>query len=223
MYNRETILGGLPFAISKGWASLCAAMPKRLKRLLGQGDLHFITFCCYQRRPLLATARVRTLAAKILGEVRRRFPFPLIGFVFMPEHVHLLIGESPSAMPPKIIQVFKQRLARRLRGRKRASEGQLSLGFVQDPALLGRFWQRRYYDFNVYSRAKVLEKLHYMHSNPVRERLVKHPGDWPWSSWCFYYRGHGLLAMDSWTAPAALPAEDSKERPTLCEKQNRKG
>ena len=63
---------------------------------------------------------------------------------------------------------------------------------------LRRFWQRRYYDFNVYSRAKAKEKLHYMHANPVKEKLVQHPGDWPWSSWCYCYRGKGVLKIDVW-------------------------
>jgi len=173
-------------------------MPKRLKRLVGQGDLHFITFCCYQRRPLLATVRARNMAVKILDEVRGRYRFALVGYVLMPDHVHLLISESGSLRPAKIIQVFKQRLSRRMRGRKPAKKGQLILRFSETDAGLRRFWQRRYYDFNVYSGPKVQEKLHYMHANPLKEKLVQHPGDWPWSSWCFYYRGQGLLKMDPW-------------------------
>ena len=162
-----------------------------------RGDLHFITFCCYQRTPLLGSARVRNLAVKILQEVRARYGFALVGFVFMPEHVHLLLSESGSAAPARIIQVFKQRLSLRMRGGKRTRKAQLALRFPGD-GLPRRFWQRRYYDFNVYARAKAQEKLHYMHDNPVREKLVQHPGDWPWSSWCFYYRGAGLLQMDPW-------------------------
>ena len=177
---------------------LFAFMPKRLKRLTGRGDLHFITFCCYQRRPLLGTVRARNLAVKILGEVRGRYGFALVGYVIMPEHVHLLLSESGSSSPAKIIQVFKQRLSRRMRGRKRARKSQLGLPFPEVDGGLRRFWQRRYYDFNVYSRAKVQEKLHYMHANPVKEKLVQHPGDWPWSSWCYYYREEGLLKINPW-------------------------
>jgi REP-associated tyrosine transposase len=70
-------------------------MPKRLRRLVGQGDLHFITFCCYQRRALLVSARVRNLAVTILEELRARCGFALIGYVLMPDHLHLLISESP--------------------------------------------------------------------------------------------------------------------------------
>jgi putative transposase len=196
-------------------------MPKNLKRITGRGDLHFITFCCYQRRPLLASPRARNLVVQILKEVRARYHFALVGYVVMPEHIHLLMSESPCAAPSTILQVFKQRLSRRLRRKRRAPAGQLTLQFPMQQAMPRRFWQRRYYGFNVYSAAKVIEKLHYMHANPVKERFVKHPGDWPWSSWCSCYRGEGLLEIDPWTQPArASELNPSEERPTLC--KNRK-
>jgi hypothetical protein len=72
----------------------------------------------------------------------------------------------------------------------------------------------------------MLEKLHYMHEHPVKEKLVRHPGDWPWSTWCFYYGREALLKMDPWSAPslgASIKTKQREERPTLCEKQKRKG
>ncbi|MGB8493853.1 MAG: hypothetical protein WCE53_05580 [Candidatus Acidiferrum sp.] len=53
-------------------------MPKNLRRVTGRGDLHFITFCCYQRRALLGTIRARNLAVQILGEVRARYRIALV-------------------------------------------------------------------------------------------------------------------------------------------------
>ena len=59
-----------------------------------------------------------------------------------------------------------------------------------------RVWQRRFYDFNVWNESKRLEKLQYMHGNPVKRRLVENPVDW-WSSWRFYHLGDSsVLAMD---------------------------
>ena len=173
-------------------------MPKGLKRITGFGHLHFITFCCYQRRALLGSVRARNVVVQILREVRARYGFALIGYVIMPEHIHLLISESGPGTPAKVIQVFKQRVSRRMRGRRRARKGQMALAFPGDNRRLRRFWQRRYFDLNIYSRAKVPEKLHYMHGNPVKAKLVQHPGDWPWSSWCYWYRREGLLKMDPW-------------------------
>jgi len=172
-------------------------MPKNLRRVTGRGDLHFITFCCYQRRALLGTVQARNLAVQILDEVRARYGFALVGYVIMPEHVHLLIGESRAVSPAKVVQVFKQRLSRRMRGKESEEESQSPPRFNEEKAELRRFWQRRYYDFNVYTRAKLEEKLEYMHANPVKEKLVKHPRDWPWSSWSFYEMGEGLMKMDA--------------------------
>jgi putative transposase len=173
-------------------------MPKGLKRHYGQGDLHFITFCCFHRRPHLGTVRARNLFLKVLKEVRRTFQFQLVGYVLMPEHVHLLISEPHKANVSRVLQVLKQRVSRAMRGRKRrASSSQLSLKFGDAMTEDRRFWQRRFYDFNVWSAAKRKEKLHYMHANPVMERLVKHPRDWPWSSFSFYaYERQGLIGID---------------------------
>jgi putative transposase len=173
-------------------------MPQGLKRIVGRGDLHFITFCCYQRRRFLATARARNIALQVLREVRSRYDFALVGYVFMPDHVHLLVSEPPAVPTATVMQVFKQRVSRRMRGRKRRAPAQLWLRFDDSEDAQRRFWQRRYFDFNVYSTKKVIEKLHYMHANPVKEKLVTHPGDWPWSSWCHYYGRHALLVMDAW-------------------------
>jgi len=54
---------------------------------------------------------------------------------------------------------------------------------------LRAFWQRRYYDFNVFSERKHVEKLRYMHRNPVQRVLVKSPELWAWSSFRAYWLG----------------------------------
>jgi putative transposase len=51
------------------------------------------------------------------------------------------------------------------------------------------FWQSRFYDFNVWSKKKRIEKLNYMHMNPVKRGLVTDPKLWPWSSYRFYQYG----------------------------------
>jgi putative transposase len=85
-------------------------MPRNLKRHYGKGDLHFITFSCYERRPLLGTVRARNLFVKVLGEVRDKYGFLLVGYVLMPEHVHLLVSEQKKGTPSKVVQVLKQRV-----------------------------------------------------------------------------------------------------------------
>jgi putative transposase len=173
-------------------------MPKGLKRYYGRGDLHFLTFSCYRRLPLLGTVRARNVFVEALGKIRERYRFLLVGYVVMPEHVHLLISEPSGATPSIVLKVLKQRVSRDLRKRKRRGRaGQLQLSFITGGEGPPRFWQPRFYDFNVYSAKKKREKLEYMHANPVTRRLVQYPKDWPWSSFSFYTKGAtGLVAID---------------------------
>jgi putative transposase len=176
-----------------------SAMRNPLRRHYGQGDLHFVTFSCYRRRPYLGTARARNRFVKILGEVRRRFRFQLLGYVVMPEHVHLLMSEPKKGNASTVLQVLKQRVSRALRrSEKSDATNQMALPFGEDFAQAKHFWQRRFYDFNVWSEKKLKEKLEYMHANPSQRKLVRHPRDWPWSSWSYYARKKaGLIAIDS--------------------------
>jgi len=81
--------------------------------------------------------------------------------------------------------------------RSAAPKEQLSLSFPKFIAEARQFWQARFYDFNVYSRKKMKEKLEYMHANPLVRGLVNHPKDWPWSSWSYYAKGEaGLVEID---------------------------
>ena len=124
--------------------------------------------------------------------------FLLIGYVVMPEHVHLLISEPKSETPSAALQKLKLRVARRLRKRKkRVSAGQLERPVAETAEPLRAFWQARFHDFNVYSEWKRLEKLKYMQASPVKRGLVSHPKDWPWSSWGFYFGEEpGLARID---------------------------
>jgi putative transposase len=103
----------------------------------------------------------------------------------MPEHVHLLLGEPNVSSLSVVLQVLKQQRSARLK-----------------PRVALQFWQRRYYDFNVWSNAKRIEKLRYMHRNPVHRGLVATPQDWPWSSFRHYATGEeGTVEIESdWTA-----------------------
>jgi len=169
------------------------ALRNPLVRRYGCGNLHFITFSRYRRRALLGRPKARDVFLRVLRHVRDRFDFALIGYVLMPEHVHLLIGEPHTGNPSKVIQVLKQRVSRAVRGRKRrrTAAGQLRLWEEPGAAQPARFWQRRFYDFNVWSERKKNEKLSYMHFNPVKRELVSHPKDWRWSSYGYYWHGEG--------------------------------
>jgi putative transposase len=144
-------------------------MPSTLKRYQQNGDYHFITFSCHDRRPLLITPSSRDIVEEELERVRKRYDWKIAGYVVMPEHIHLLADE-PTLCPLSLaIQSLKKRISTRLLSKD-----------------LPRFWLPRYYDFNVITRPKYLEKLRYIHRNPVTGNLVEAPEEYLWSSYNFY-------------------------------------
>jgi len=160
-------------------------MGPKPKRYQHQGCLHFITFSCYRRMQLLDSAEARKVFERELERVRRWYGFCVIGYVVMPEHVHLLISEPERSELSVVIQMLMQITSRKLKR----------------PALC-RFWQIRYYDFPVWSEKKRIEKLRYIHRNPVKRELVARPEGWRWSSFVHYATGaEGVVEIESpWTA-----------------------
>ncbi len=174
-------------------------MRNPLRRYYGLGDLHFVTFSCYRRRPLLGTPRSRDCFVRVLAKVRSGHEFLLFGYVVMPEHIHLLLSEPKKGTLSTALQVLKQNTSRALlEKRRKAFEKPQSLGSQQPYTFARVFWQRRFYDFNVWNTKKVKEKLEYVHANPVVRGLVEHPKDWPWSNWSYYTKGEeGMIRIDS--------------------------
>ena len=163
-------------------------MPSGLHRTYGAHHLHFITCSCYRRLPFLGAARARDRFLSILEQTRQRYRFVVVGYVVMPEHIHLLVTEPEIGTPSTVMQVLKQRSARALLPKKRrVDQGQRKL--FQGAASRRAFWQARFYDFNVWTTRKRVEKLRYMHRNPVKRGLAESPEQWRWSSYRFYFLG----------------------------------
>jgi len=141
------------------------AMGPKPKRYQRQCCLHFITFSCFRRMPLLNSVIARGIFEQELERVRRWYGCYVTAYVVMPEHVHLLISEPERSTLSVVIQMLKQITSHKLK--LAGSAG---------------FWQARYYDFPVWSERKRVEKLKYIHRNPVKRELVARPEDWRWSS-----------------------------------------
>ena len=141
-------------------------MPPRLERRQQTGHLHFITFSCHNRSPYLASPEAKQVFLQILESTRKRYDFNILGYVVMPEHIHLLISEPPLKPLSVALAVIKR---------------SVSSHFPETP-----FWLPRYYDFNIFSNQKRIEKLRYIHRNPVHRGLAERPEDYPWSSFRTY-------------------------------------
>jgi putative transposase len=158
-------------------------MPAGLKRYHTFGHDHFVTFSCNQRLPYLNNDHARTVFLETFERLRARHGFHVFGYVLMPEHVHLLLSEPPKTTLSGIFRALKTETSKQLKGQR------------------PRFWQLNYYDFNVFTQPKFVEKLRYIHRNPVKRGLVENPEDWPWSSYRHWLSGEaGQVEIEShWT------------------------
>ena len=163
-------------------------MTQDLERRYGLGHHHFVTFSCYRRQPFFGEAETRNLFETSLEAVRRKYRFTIDSYIVMPEHVHLLVSEPPDVTLSVALQALKISVSRR--------------------SLPRPFWQRRFYDFNVFTDKKRLEKRRYIHRNPVLRGLVKHPRDWAWSSYRHWATGQeGTVEIESpWTFASRMAA-----------------
>jgi putative transposase len=133
---------------------------------------------------LLTTDESRRIFESALERVRRGFMLQVYGYVIMPEHVHLLLSEPEKDTLADALKSLKQGVSRRL------------IGDAE------HFWQKRYYDFNIRNYPQFVEKLRYIHRNPVKAGLCECPEDWEWSSFRHYATGcEGRVEIESeWTA-----------------------
>jgi putative transposase len=144
-------------------------MPWTLERFYKTGGLHFLTWSCRGRLPLLGTGERRGLLLKVIEQMRNRYRFGVVGYVVMPEHVHLLISEPLIGDISSVVCAVKLGFIRRVMTE--------TLHFWQNRPEVGHpdslmnrhMWLKRFYDFNVWSQRKETEKLHYMHQNPSPE------------------------------------------------------
>ncbi len=152
-----------------------------------------VTFSCYQRRPLLDSEVRRDLGLDILERVRRRYRLGgvLLAYVVMPEHVHLLLSEPQRGTLSTVIQALKLGFFRSLcgSGDNLNPESRRSGETRGTRSVPRRFWEHRFYDFNVRTERKRVEKLRYIHRNPVKRGLVESPELWRWSSFHCYMSG----------------------------------
>jgi putative transposase len=120
-------------------------MPSSLNRYQAEGHYHFLTFSCYRRLPYLNNDRARIVFEETLEKLRQRHQFLVLGYVLMPEHVHLLLTEPKLHPIATTLSVLKGETSKLLKGER------------------GQFWQVRYY------------RLQRLHQHEARGEAAIHP------------------------------------------------
>ncbi len=159
--------------------------------------MHFLTISCYRRLQFFRHDRVKQVLINGMLRAKAKLGIRWIGYVIMPEHVHLLVfptpcGSDQSIPISKVLQYLKQYVGRHGKDAMRSvwrdarTLGSPPLDAWARSSGEKPFWKTRGYDFNVTAETTLRTKLDYIHKNPVTRELVDRAEDWRWSSYRFY-------------------------------------
>jgi putative transposase len=169
---------------------------KTLQRFNIEGDAHFLTFSCFKRQPFLKSDRSLNWLGDSVTRACLLHEYHLWGYVFMPEHVHLLVKPIPTDYDvSRFLLSIKESVTRKAIGYRNTSGKpehvwEPFLDIHDSGKVHFRFWQRGAgYDRNLWNAEEIREKLNYMHNNPVKRELCQTPLDWQWSSARYYETG----------------------------------
>lgn len=155
---------------------------------------HFVTVSCYRRRRLLDHDQAKRILLGVLNRQLSIQKATCVGFVVMPDHVHVIVWFPQTGQFSRFMQGWKRRSSYEIHRWYQASPAQ----YLQSTNSGDPFWQPKYYSFEIYSEAKLIEKLTYMHLNPVRAGLVEQAVDWTWSSARWYELGKSVGVPIGW-------------------------
>lgn len=164
---------------------------KRVKHYHEPGDCHELTFSCYQRKPLLANDDWRRRLSSHIDRACEEAAFDLTAFVYMPEHVHLLVyPTSPQPDIGRFLARLKQPFSKEVKQLLVAEDSPLMERLIvreRPGKFCFRYWQEGPgFDRNIYSPEAIEASIDYIHNNAVKRGVCQRAIDWPWSSARYY-------------------------------------
>ncbi len=154
------------------------------------GRARFVTFGTRHQIPLLSNDSSRQAVVDSIAEARACAQFSLLGWVIMPDHVHLVIVPPSETELGGVIGVIKRESTRRIHVQIGRHGGYLIDRLTTKQGHEHRFslWYKRCFDKSCRNVEEVRKAIEYCHNNPVRAGLIKSAEQWEWSS-CRWYAG----------------------------------
>lgn len=112
----------------------------------------------------------------------------------MTDHIHLIWQMQPSTNPQDVQRDFLKYTAQRIKHDIQKNHPELLKHFETDANdRYYQFWKRRALSIELRTYKVYLQKLNYIHLNPVKAGFCKLPEDYKYSSALFYE-----TAVDNW-------------------------
>lgn len=145
----------------------------------------YITAVAKDRLPVFQTDGIKMVTCEAIDEARKSGGILIFAYVIMPDHIHLLAGcldKKPSDVLRYIKGIVAHRVIEHLKEKNYLSS--LDKLHHEDWKRNHRYslWQHESNTFQVFSESMFMQKVNYIHLNPVRAGLVERAVDYRWSS-----------------------------------------
>ena len=153
----------------------------------------FITAVTKDRLPVFRTDWMKEFLCSALDEARKSAGILLFAYVIMWDHMHLLTSRNSTTA--NVLRVLKGITARRIIDHLKEKEHSRSLAKLQHQERERNYkyslWQTERNVLPVFSEGMFMEKVHYIHQNPVKAGLTERAEEYRWSS-ARVWRGRSL-------------------------------
>lgn len=159
----------------------------KTKRFDIENYCHFVTTKTHHNVKIFNKEENTELFLRVLFEVRQKLNFSLIGFVIMPDHLHLMVVPDRRNTISDVMRHLKGRFARLYNKSRRINSADYGKKVIVDRTgnlspSRANIWQESFYDHVIRNEQELLEKLNYIHNNPVTAKMVAKPEDYKFSS-----------------------------------------
>jgi REP element-mobilizing transposase RayT len=159
-------------------------------RISKDSPAHYLTSVAKDRLPTFQTASIKEVVCAALDEARRSAGFLIFAYVVMTDHLHTIVGSE--LQPSKVLQFINGITSHRVIQYLKDKGYERSLGKLRH-ADRGRGWKHSLWDHHPNAKRlpteKIfLQKVRYVHQNPVRAGLVERAEDYRWSSARYWSR-----------------------------------
>jgi len=143
-------------------------MPRKPRYYLPDVPVHIVQRG-HSREPIFFEAQDYATYAYWLGEGAQKYDVAIHAFVFMTNHIHLLVTPEDGIQISRLMQFIGRRYVPYLNHKYGRS---------------GSAWEGRYKASLVQDEAYLFTVMRYIELNPVRAAMVVRPGQYRWSSFC---------------------------------------
>ncbi len=199
---------------------------KTLPKINQPGHIHFATTKTFEKNPFFLDCNCCDILLENIDSYRNELDYKIFGYVIMPDHLHILIWfdikeeqDEPASTHIGVGSSQNESTASRVGSGSSRTEsinyknitsknaplniskimhrikGKTATDIIKE-LNINFTWQKGFYDFNIYTYKKFLEKLKYMHNNPYKDKRIPNPDAYPYSSMIFLETGKGVFKID---------------------------